>query len=145
MLDESRYTIYTNKDGRTRVYDKQTKKVTSYPRLLMADQLGRPLEADEDVHHIDGNPLNNDLSNLEVINSMDHKRQHAIKYYFEDKEMVCPICGNTFLWTAKSQRYKQNEIMCNRRSHAGPYCSNHCRGIANQQEQMRRKAQAECS
>lgn len=145
MLDESRYTIYENKDGRTRVYDKETKKVTSYPRLLMANELGRPLEADEDVHHIDRNPLNNDINNLEVIKHAEHERLHALKYTYENKEMVCPICGNDFLWTIKSQRNKHRESTRKGRKNAGPFCSNHCRGIANQQEQMRRKAQAECS
>lgn len=145
MLDESRYTIYENKDGRTRVYDKETKKVTSYPRLLMAIILGRPLEADEDVHHIDGNPSNNDVSNLKVINHVEHERQHGTKYYYEDKEMICPICGNHFIWSVSSQRNKRREISCGRNKGSGPYCSCHCRGIANQQEQMRRKAQAECS
>lgn len=145
MLDESRYTIYTNKDGRTRVYDKETQKVTSYPRLLMADKLGRPLEADEDVHHIDENPLNNDIDNLEIIKQVDHCRQHGFKYFYEDQEMACPICGSLFLWTANSQRNKHRESMRKGKKNAGPFCSNHCRGTANQQEQMRQKAQAECS
>lgn len=34
-MDKNRYTTYTCEDGRVRVYDKITKKVTSYPRMLM--------------------------------------------------------------------------------------------------------------
>ncbi len=35
-------------------------------RLVMARQLGRPLTAQETVHHIDGDKLNNDPSNLQL-------------------------------------------------------------------------------
>lgn len=36
-------------------------------RLVMARHLGRPLETHETVHHIDGNRLNNELSNLQLM------------------------------------------------------------------------------
>lgn len=134
------YNIYTNKDGRMRAYDKKTHKVFSYPRLLMSITLGRELEDDEDVHHIDGNPLNNNIENLEVINHTEHDRQHAIKKYF-DKEMVCPICKTVFLWTAKQQkRFKDSKRKVRKYSEqTGPYCSRHCAGIANQRVQMNNK------
>lgn len=35
-------------------------------RLVMARAIGRPLESDETVHHIDGNRQNNQLSNLQL-------------------------------------------------------------------------------
>jgi len=44
-------------------------KGTSYVyehRLVMAHHLGRPLRKGETVHHIDGNRLNNDISNLQL-------------------------------------------------------------------------------
>lgn len=157
MLDENRYTTYINKDGRTRVYDKVTHKVTSYPRLLMANKLGRPLKADEDVHHIDGNKENNSLDNLTVVKHGEHQREHNIEKInegiwknhtsFTDKIMICPICGNEFLWTAERQyaRY-QNNLRKNRKTYmSNPFCSPRCCGIRNQQEQMLRKAQAECA
>ena len=39
--------VYTCKDGRTRAYIKETKKVVSYPRLIMEEKLGRELSPDE--------------------------------------------------------------------------------------------------
>lgn len=45
-------------------------------RHLMAEQSGRPLRADEVVHHIDGNTLNNAIENLEVLTRREHPTRH---------------------------------------------------------------------
>lgn len=46
-------------------------------RVIMERHLGRPLAPSEIVHHIDGNILNNDISNLELLPSQaEHVRQH---------------------------------------------------------------------
>ena len=39
----------------------------SYSKWLMEQRLGRKLESNEIVYHIDGDKYNNELSNLEVI------------------------------------------------------------------------------
>lgn len=39
----------------------------SYSKWLIEQQLGRKLESNEIVYHIDGDKYNNELSNLEVI------------------------------------------------------------------------------
>ena len=43
-------------------------------RLIMAQHLGRPLLPHEDVHHIDGNKVNNALSNLQLLSHGHHSR-----------------------------------------------------------------------
>lgn len=46
-------------------------------RYLMEQKLGRMLNKKEIVHHIDGNRMNNDISNLELCKSIaEHKYQH---------------------------------------------------------------------
>ena len=76
--------IYKCKDGRTRVViknDDGTMTSKSYPRILMEEKLGRPLEPNEDVHHVDGNKENNSLDNLELsnmVNTNGHIRQESI-------------------------------------------------------------------
>lgn len=54
-------------------------------RLAMARTLGRPLAADETVHHIDGNGKNNDPSNLQLRQGNHGKGAH----------WQCGDCGST--------------------------------------------------
>ena len=91
---------YKCKDGRVRYYykDENGKNHTgSYPRILMEEKLGRLLEPNEDVHHIAGNPSNNDLSNLEVVKHGEHQREHSLRY--QTTEEICMICGKPFTMT----------------------------------------------
>lgn len=120
--------VYECKDGRTRVYLKDEKRVISYPRYLVEEQLGRKLNDDEQVHHKDGNPLNNELNNLEIKLFREHQREHSTKYY--DKVVKCPWCGNTFLWTSKQQRgFYGNHRRKNRAFLLDePFCSKKCSG-----------------
>jgi len=44
----------------------------------MEQHLGRLLRSDEHVHHLDGNPLNDSVENLEVVSLREHIKLHAI-------------------------------------------------------------------
>lgn len=119
--------IYVCKDGRTRVYIKDTKKVISYPKYIMEKSLGRELQWNEQVHHKDGNPLNNDIDNLEIKLLGDHQREHnPAKYH--DKYVLCAWCGKQFLWTAKQQItfYGNNKRRRKEHSVNRPFCSKKC-------------------
>lgn len=125
-------TVYTNRDGRTRAYVKDTKKVVSYPRLLLEEKLGRSLDPKEQVHHIDGNPLNNDIANLEVFILGEHQRHHSTKYF--DREVACGWCGKTFVWTAVQQRNHAGNM--SRREESPPFCSKSCSGSYGRYKQL---------
>jgi hypothetical protein len=51
-------------------------------RLVAEQKLGRKLRPGEVVHHIDGNKLNNDPSNLQVMTARQHLRFHALQSGF---------------------------------------------------------------
>lgn len=46
-------------------------------RLVVEAHIGRYLEPTEEVHHIDHNKLNNDISNLIVLSKSEHASLHA--------------------------------------------------------------------
>ena len=45
-------------------------------RLVVEEFLGRDLSSNEIVHHIDGDPLNNNLENLQVVTRAEHMQIH---------------------------------------------------------------------
>ena len=84
-------------------------------RLIMEQHLGRKLKSTEDVHHIDEDGQNNDLSNLEIISHKRHaqisSRKHrtaaklkpvdipVIRNMLRDKIkiwLICKIYGVTY-------------------------------------------------
>lgn len=46
-------------------------------RVIMEEYLGRPLESDEIIHHINGNPFDNRIENLFLTTRSEHKKLHA--------------------------------------------------------------------
>jgi hypothetical protein len=72
-------------------------------RWLMQRVLGRELTKAEVVHHKDGDPLNNELSNLELTTQYDHRITHMLrgdsKFGGQFRRVVSPSedlswCGN---------------------------------------------------
>lgn len=86
------------------------------------------------IHHKDKNPLNNSLANLELKEAKQHLREHSQKYF--DKEVVCPVCGKPFIWTAKQQAMHFGNRF--RTASEQPMCSKHCVGIFGQKQQMKK-------
>lgn len=117
------YGPYKNKDNRLRcilVYSDGTKHTVSFPKYLIEKHLGRYLEQNETVDHIDGNPLNNEIFNLRVLGRKEHCYNDATR----NKDMVvkCAYCGNEF--TIKGSTIHGR----NRRKHYGYFCSRQCSG-----------------
>src|SRR3990167_4891328 len=81
--------------GGYRVISVNGKKVLEH-RHVMGQKLGRPLKPYEIVHHKDGNRLNNEEENLEVVNGIG-KHNGLHEYYKVDWDSMthrtCTKCG----------------------------------------------------
>jgi hypothetical protein len=64
-------------------------------RLVMSNHLGRLLLTNEDVHHIDENPLNNEISNLQVLTRSEHTTLHNNKKEIVRDKVTGRILGVT--------------------------------------------------
>lgn len=67
--------IVKNKSGSRKV--KYLGVVVPLHRRVMELHLGRVLKDDEVVHHKDGNGLNNEISNLQLMTKSEHSKLHA--------------------------------------------------------------------
>ena len=112
----------SKKDKRLRcllIYPNGKRITLSYPKYLIEVHLDRYLEKEETVDHIDGNFLNNAISNLQVLKRQEHCYNDAIRN--EDIEVKCNYCGKLFTISG-------NMINNRNRKLTGYFCSRHCSG-----------------
>lgn len=101
-------------------YDDGSRRTMSYHKYLWENEYGA-VEEGYDIHHIDENPDNNVLSNLEKVESTKHKREHA-STGISMVEITCLECGST-VSKCKSD-VEHNRSM----GKAGPFCGKSCAG-----------------
>lgn len=127
------YGPYSSKqDGRLRcviVFPNGVKKTISYPKYIVEKYYNKELKEDETVDHIDGNFLNNDISNLRIIKRSEHayndvKRNKDITY-------KCDYCGKEFIIRGD----KLNYIFRKDRENTAHFCSKQCAGKYNAERQ----------
>lgn len=89
-------------------------------RAIMENYLGRLLDTDEVVHHLDGNKKFNDIDNLELCLKGEHARLHSLQQGNKIVVLKCPECGKVF-----ERRLGQTFLQ-----KGGKYtcCSRSCRG-----------------
>ena len=76
-------------------------------RLVMEQYLDRELTPDEHIHHKDGNKLNNNIDNLEILSREEHCRQHAIESGFGKIKGISPpnkLNKETILYIQKDRK-----------------------------------------
>lgn len=103
-------------------------------RLVMAIAIGRPLTANEHVHHIDKNKANNNIENLLIVDPHEHGRYHKGKRVSRERgrqtikfegraewaKMRCPNCGKIFF------RPKRETVLSKPNKLGVNFCSNRC-------------------
>jgi len=82
-------------------------------RLVMEKYLGRELTRKEIIHHKDGNKLNNELSNLELMTQSKHIKEHIknnqiggrISYEKGKRNINCEVCLKEVTPNSPAQKY----------------------------------------
>lgn len=99
-----------------------------YHRIVMENHLGRILNLNEVVHHIDGDKFNNNISNLQLMNCKDHVKLHGLKHGRKYVLLKCPECDTLF-----EIEYK-NSFLCKKTT--ASFCSRKCNGSFNRKKQL---------
>lgn len=82
-------------------------------RLVAEDMIGRPLATNEVVHHIDENPGNNHPSNLQVMESREHWKLHAVKRAEAQKSLLKEADVRAALEKYKNLKRAAKHMRCN--------------------------------
>ena len=86
--------------------------IVRYHRHVASLKIGRWLSPSEAVHHIDGNTLNNNPPNLEIMTNSEHARRH--KPLSVSEVSICPRCGKTFVSVFSGVKFCSQ--VCNHRN-----------------------------
>src|SRR6185312_1730733 len=98
-------------------------------RIIIENHLGRILNKNEVVHHINGDKKDNRIKNLQVMDSKEHNKLHADQQGQTMLELICPSCKKVF-----SIQKKQTHVGKKRGKTTS--CSNSCRGKFSRQIQL---------
>lgn len=88
IMSNGRWYIYVEDEDGQRGYQLEH-------RIIMAEHLGRPLDRSEFVRHIDGDILNNETSNLEIITGPRPENMLDFECDQCGKHVVRPITNKT--------------------------------------------------
>lgn len=113
-------TFIRNSDGRKMVSMRRINGKTltrQYAKVLLEIKLGRLLEANETVDHIDGNKSNDDIDNLQLLSRNENAAKSAIRRL--------PIIANCVYC---NKEFELSRFQTEKRSvtKSGPFCSRRC-------------------
>ena len=112
--------IGVNKEPRRvatlRNYTTKTSYTMSYAKYLYTSFYKCDISYGDEIDHINGDKMDDRIENLQIISQKynrvkDHKHKEMV-------ELICPICGNKFLYEKR-----------NLSTHPNPCCSRKCGGI----------------
>ncbi len=88
-------------------------------RLIMENFLGRILEDNEVVHHIDFDSHNNNIENLKLMTRSEHTKFHDSLREKNFIKKKCLFCGKEFEVGAQHKKQKCCSVTCARKKQSG--------------------------
>ena len=113
--------LNTNKEPRRVVSltrEDGSRTATSYARYLMSCHLGRFLKEEEHVDHIDDNPMNDVIENLQILTQQENNAKGKSRSYIT---LTCPVCNKEFTKESRNLKHKLQQGK-------KPTCSRSCGG-----------------
>lgn len=80
----------------TRYIEDNGKKYTLHLHKKIWEETWGLMEDNEVIHHIDGNPINNDMDNLKCMSQSEHLKLHRSE---NAHEVICAECGTVWKTT----------------------------------------------
>ena len=80
-----------------------------YSRYLMEEKIGRLLESNENVHHINDDPLDDRIENLEIMSRQEHTRLHRRRLDY-DLIKAMRFAGLGYKWISRLTNYSRGSI-----------------------------------
>jgi hypothetical protein len=118
------YGPYLRKDGRKHViiYEHPNiRKTVSYPKYLMEQHLGRTLNENETVDHINCDYTDDRIENLQVLIRSEHAKLDVNRSKIVT--LPCVYCGVP----TEIHHTRHNRMIKQKR--ASPFCSRQCTGL----------------
>lgn len=95
-----------------------------YSKFVMSVALGRRLTRLEEVDHVDGDRLNDSISNLEIVSRGENRRRYSKAHPGVVVRLKCAYCGKRFL-------RRRNQTSYSKPGQLDDYCSKRCVGLNN--------------
>lgn len=110
------------RNGYLMEWDRERAKYVYQHRLVMERHLGRRLESNEVVHHLNHDKHDNRLENLQIMDRSSHMRHHGRESKGKPKPWLrtplepCPECGQMFKpWSRRGRRTVTCSVSCSNR------------------------------
>ena len=95
------------------------KRFISYAKYLWISANKKEIPYGYEVDHIDGNPRNDCIENLQLLSKTENIQKQWIQNPGHDKiKLICPVCGKTFYREYRFRNRVKQGITC---------CSNECK------------------